>query len=99
MFLFEVFKIFNVRNFERCIRKAELGVPWEEFICLQVKSFATKDELNYWLKKNPMRVPGALHFVETNSMEIRFGLQTNSSSCVSIGRQIEDPNFKFRIPL
>lgn len=46
-----------------------------------------------------MRVPGALHFVETNLKEIKFGLQTNSSSHVCIGRQIEDTVFKFRIPL
>lgn len=64
-----------------------------------MKSFATKDELNNWLKENPMRVPGVLHFIEINSMEIRFGLQTNSSSYVSIGKQTEDPNYKFRIPL
>ncbi|KAL3528376.1 hypothetical protein ACH5RR_007698 [Cinchona calisaya] len=49
---------------------------------------------------NPMRCPGALHFSETNSKEIRYGIKINSSSSnTKIGRQIEDPIFKFQVPL
>lgn len=65
----------------------------------KVKSFRTKDELDKWLLVNPMRCPGALHLFETNAKEIRYGIEINSSSSFEIGRQIEDPVFKFQVPL
>ncbi|GAA0185277.1 ATP-binding cassette [Lithospermum erythrorhizon] len=65
----------------------------------KVKSFGTKDELYAWLMMNPMTVPGVLHFTESSPSEIRYGVQTNSSTYVKIGRQYEDPLFKYQIPL
>nr|XP_027124397.1 ABC transporter A family member 11-like [Coffea arabica] len=65
----------------------------------KVKSFRTKDELDKWLLDNPMRCPGALHLFERNAEEIRYGIEINSSSSFEFGRQIEDPVFKFQVPL
>lgn len=65
----------------------------------KVKSFERKEDMHKWLLANPMRVPGALHFFQTNQNEMRFGIQTNTSSYVNIGRQTEDPVFKYQIPL
>lgn len=61
-------------------------------------SFGTPDEVDAWLESNPMRCPGALHFVERNSTVISYGIQTNSTA---VGRRgtYEDPTFKFQIPL
>ncbi|CDP20899.1 unnamed protein product [Coffea canephora] len=66
---------------------------------LRVKSFRTKDELDKWLLDNPMRCPGALHLFERNAEEIRYDIEINSSSSFELGRQIEDPAFKFQVPL
>nr|GLL35566.1 ABC transporter A family member 9-like [Ipomoea trifida] len=46
-----------------------------------------------------MRTPGALHFEEKNATVISYGVLTNSSTYIEVPRQIEDPTFKFRIPL
>ncbi|XP_074567442.1 ABC transporter A family member 2-like [Curcuma longa] len=64
----------------------------------KVMSFGTPDEVDAWLESNPMRCPGALHFVERNSTVISYGIQTNSTA---VGRRgnYEDPTFKFQIPL
>ncbi|XP_019082065.1 ABC transporter A family member 2 isoform X4 [Vitis vinifera] len=64
----------------------------------KVKSFSTRDEVDAWLYSDPMRCPGALHFVETNATVISYGLQTNSTP-VSKRGHYEDPTFKFQIPL
>lgn len=64
----------------------------------RVKSFRTPDEVDAWLLSNPMRCPGALHFVEKNSTVISYGIQTNSTSVTKRGHT-EDPTFKFQIPL
>ncbi|KAJ4974684.1 hypothetical protein NE237_007858 [Protea cynaroides] len=64
----------------------------------KVLSFGTPNEVNDWLLNEPMRCPGALHFVEYNSTIISYGLQTNSTSVAKRG-QHEDPTFKFQIPL
>ncbi|XP_031091746.1 ABC transporter A family member 11-like [Ipomoea triloba] len=65
----------------------------------KVISFASKDELINWLLQEPMRTPGALHFEEKNATVISYGVLTNSSTYIEVPRQIEDPTFKFRIPL
>ncbi|MCD7455438.1 ATP-binding cassette sub- A member 2 [Datura stramonium] len=64
----------------------------------KVLSFRTRDEVDAWLFKNPMRCPGALHFVERNASIISYGIQTNSTPVVKRGI-FEDPTFKFQIPL
>ncbi|KAJ6676811.1 ATP-BINDING CASSETTE TRANSPORTER SUBFAMILY A ABCA [Salix viminalis] len=65
---------------------------------LLVKSFRTQEEVDDWLFRNPMQVPGALHFVDVSPSLITYGLQTNSTPVVRRG-QYEDPTFKFQIPL
>ncbi|KAK1311874.1 ABC transporter A family member 2 [Acorus calamus] len=64
----------------------------------KVKSFSTPDEVDAWLESNPMRCPGALHFVERNSTVISYGIQTNSTPVAKRGNY-EDPTFKFQVPL
>jgi len=65
---------------------------------MQVKSFKTPEEVDDWLFRNPMQVPGALHFVDVSPSLITYGLQTNSTPIVRRGHY-EDPTFKFQIPL
>lgn len=65
---------------------------------MQVKSFRGPDDVDAWLTNDPMRCPGALHFVERNSTVISYGIQTNSTPLSKRGR-FEDPTFKFQIPL
>ncbi|KAJ8620984.1 hypothetical protein MRB53_029513 [Persea americana] len=64
----------------------------------KVKSFRGPDEVDAWLASDPMRCPGALHFVERNSSVISYGIQTNSTPIAKRGH-FEDPTFKFQIPL
>ena len=68
------------------------------FVHMQVKSFRTQEEVDDWLFRNPMQVPGALHFVDVSPSLITYGLQTNSTPVVRRGHY-EDPTFKFQIPL
>lgn len=65
---------------------------------MQVQSFGTPSEVDAWLVSNPMRCPGALHFVERNATVISYGIQTNSTPVIMRGNY-EDPTFKFQIPL
>ncbi|TMW86787.1 hypothetical protein EJD97_020884 [Solanum chilense] len=65
----------------------------------KVKSFGTKDDLNNWLLSDPMRTPGALHFVERNATVISYGVVTNSSTYIKVPRASEDRTFKFQLPL
>ncbi|XP_059443724.1 ABC transporter A family member 2-like isoform X2 [Corylus avellana] len=64
----------------------------------KVQSFGTPTEVDAWLLSNPMRCPGALHFVERNATVISYGIQTNSTPA-SVRGNYEDPTFKFQIPL
>ncbi|XP_024004349.1 ABC transporter A family member 11 isoform X3 [Eutrema salsugineum] len=64
----------------------------------KVQSFKELDEVDSWLLSHPLQVPGALHFVERNATVISYGVQTNSSSGKKRGR-VEDPTFKFLVPL
>ncbi|XP_073143573.1 ABC transporter A family member 2-like [Henckelia pumila] len=64
----------------------------------KVKSFQTKEDLIEWLHQNPMLTCGALHFEEMNATVISYGTVTNSKT-KKIGRQIEDPTFKYQMPL
>ncbi|KAH9719770.1 ABC transporter A family member 2 [Citrus sinensis] len=64
----------------------------------KVMSFRTAAEVDDWLYSNPMRCPGALHFVDRNATTISYGIQTNSTPIEMRGRY-EDPTFKFQIPL
>lgn len=68
-------------------------------LIFQVKSFSTKDDLNNWLLSDPMRTPGALHFVERNATVISYGVVTNTSTYIQVPRVSEDPTFKFQLPL
>uniref|UniRef100_A0A1S3XG68 ABC transporter A family member 11-like n=1 Tax=Nicotiana tabacum TaxID=4097 RepID=A0A1S3XG68_TOBAC len=68
-------------------------------LIFQVKSFSTKDDLNNWFLSDPMRTPGALHFVERNATVIRYGVVTNTSTYIQVPRVPEDPTFKFQLPL
>jgi hypothetical protein len=75
------------------------GVPiFNVPLFMQVQSFGTPSEVDAWLLSNPMRCPGALHFVERNATVISYGIQTNSTP-VSVRGNYEDPTFKFQIPL
>ncbi|CAH1419862.1 unnamed protein product [Lactuca virosa] len=64
----------------------------------KVKSFRSKNDVDAWLVANPMKCPGALHFLERNATVISYGLQTNSTPAGKRG-DFEDPTFKFQIPL
>ncbi|KAG2679192.1 hypothetical protein I3760_11G039700 [Carya illinoinensis] len=64
----------------------------------KVQSFRTPYEIDAWLLSNPMRCPGALHFVQRNATVISYGIQTNSTPAAVRGNY-EDPTFKFQIPL
>ena len=64
----------------------------------QVQSFKGPEEVDAWFMSHPLQVPGALHFAERNATVVSYGVQTNSSSEEKRGR-IEDPTFKFLIPL
>ena len=71
------------------------------FSCMfffQVQSFKGPEEVDAWFMSHPLQVPGALHFAERNATVVSYGVQTNSSSEEKRGR-IEDPTFKFLIPL
>ncbi|XP_042506443.1 ABC transporter A family member 2-like [Macadamia integrifolia] len=72
--------------------------PGRSIPSTKVKSFRTPEEVDNWLFSDPMRCPGALHFVEKNSTVISYGVQTNSTSVAKRGHY-EDPTFKFQIPL
>lgn len=67
-------------------------------LLIQVQSFRTSKEVDAWLFNNPMRCPGALHFVQRNATVISYGIQTNSTPANARGNY-EDPTFKFQIPL
>ncbi|CAH2043967.1 unnamed protein product [Thlaspi arvense] len=64
----------------------------------KVQSFKGPEEVDSWLLSHPLQVPGALHFAEMNASVISYGVQTNSSSVKRRGR-VEDPTFKFLVPL
>ncbi|KAJ8428688.1 hypothetical protein Cgig2_032268 [Carnegiea gigantea] len=64
----------------------------------KVLSFSTEAEVDEWLLTNPMRCPGALHFVEKTSIITSYGIQTNSTVVPKRGKY-EDPTFEFQIPL
>ena len=65
---------------------------------VQVLSFRTSTEVDAYLFDNPMRCPGALHFMDRNATVIGYGIQTNSTPVARRGN-FEDPTFKFQIPL
>ncbi|XP_018511308.2 ABC transporter A family member 11 isoform X2 [Brassica rapa] len=64
----------------------------------KVQSFKAPEEVDAWFMSHALQVPGALHFVERNAKIISYGVQTNSSSEKKRGR-VEDPTFKFLVPL
>ncbi|KAK1298423.1 ABC transporter A family member 2 [Acorus calamus] len=80
------------------VSKIMLNNPGRPIPPEKVKSFSTPDEVDAWLESNPMRCPGALHFVERNSTVISYGIQTNSTPVAKRGNY-EDPTFKFQVPL
>lgn len=68
-------------------------------LCLaQVLPFRTPEDVDAFLRNNPMQCPGALHFIERSSKVISYGIQTNSTPLAKRGN-FEDPTFKFQIPL
>ncbi|KAF5180665.1 Abc transporter a family member, partial [Thalictrum thalictroides] len=85
-------------KFVSIVNRIMLNNPGRQIPSNKVKSFRTADEVDAWLFSDPMRCPGALHFVERNATVISYGIQTNSTS-VSRRGQTEDPTFKFQIPL
>ncbi|KAI0515529.1 hypothetical protein KFK09_008194 [Dendrobium nobile] len=85
----------RIRGIAAAIMRNNPGRPIPSY---KVKSFINPDEVDEWLLGNPLRCPGALHFVEKNSTIISYGLQTNSTSMLKRGNS-EDPTFKFQIPL
>ncbi|KAI3970659.1 hypothetical protein MKX01_024306 [Papaver californicum] len=64
----------------------------------KVRPFATRREVDDWLFKNPMQVPGALHFNDRSATVVSYGIQTNSTAVRKRGNS-EDPTFKFQVPL
>ncbi|XVF51954.1 hypothetical protein PTKIN_Ptkin04bG0225500 [Pterospermum kingtungense] len=79
----------------RAIRENNPGRPIPEN---KVKSFRTSGEVDEFLSKNHLHVPGALHFSEVNESVISYGLQTNSTPLEKRGL-FERPTLKFLIPL
>ncbi|CAH2043969.1 unnamed protein product [Thlaspi arvense] len=72
--------------------------PKFDLLMLKVQSFKVPEEVDSWFLSHPLQVPGALHFAEMNASVISYGVQTNSSSEKKRGR-VEDPTFKFLVPL
>uniref|UniRef100_A0A2P2KTL6 ABC transporter family protein n=1 Tax=Rhizophora mucronata TaxID=61149 RepID=A0A2P2KTL6_RHIMU len=85
---------FRVRNIVRSIMANN---PGRAIPSSKVMSFTTKEEVDEWILNNQNRVPGALHFRETNATFISYGLQINSTVATKRGH-FEDPTFKFQIP-
>ncbi|KAL0416478.1 UNVERIFIED_CONTAM: ABC transporter A family member 2 [Sesamum latifolium] len=85
----------RIGDIVRRIRENNPGRPIPED---KVIAFRTPNDTDDWLASNPMRCPGALHFVDRNATEISYGLQTNSTPAARRGN-FEDPTFKFQIPL
>ncbi|KAK4394439.1 ABC transporter A family member 2 [Sesamum angolense] len=85
----------RIGNIVRRIRENNPGRPIPED---KVIAFRTPNDTDDWLASNPMRCPGALHFVDRNATVISYGLQTNSTPAARRGN-FEDPTFKFQIPL
>ncbi|XP_057952553.1 ABC transporter A family member 2-like [Malania oleifera] len=83
---------------ERIVSKIMANNPERPIPSNKVKSFSTSEEVDAWLFSDPMRCPGALHFIERNATVISYGLQTNSTPANKRGH-FEDPTFKFQIPL
>ncbi|XP_074292563.1 ABC transporter A family member 2-like [Silene latifolia] len=84
-------------NVDKIVTKIRSNNPGRPIPESKVKSFRTEEEVDEWLLSNPMHSPGALHFKEQNGT-ISYGLQTNSS-VVFVRGKIEDPTFKFQLPL
>ncbi|CAA3030737.1 ABC transporter A family member 2-like [Olea europaea subsp. europaea] len=80
------------------VRRIRENNPGRSIPSDKVQSFKTRNEVDDWLANNPMRCPGALHFVDRNATVISYGLQTNSTPLAKRG-SFEDPTFKFQIPL
>ncbi|XP_077245815.1 ABC transporter A family member 2-like [Tasmannia lanceolata] len=80
------------------VRRIMANNPGRAIPSSKVKSFSSPNEVDAWLSSDPMRCPGALHFVERNSTVISYGIQTNSTPIARRGKY-EDPTFKFQIPL
>ncbi|XP_074306918.1 ABC transporter A family member 2-like isoform X2 [Silene latifolia] len=78
-------------------RQEECCIGGEQKQNDEVKSFRTEEEVDEYLLTNPMHSPRALHFKEQNET-MCYGLQTNSTT-VFIRGKIEDPTFKFQLPL
>ncbi|KAL2244262.1 ABC transporter A family member 2 [Sesamum indicum] len=85
----------RIGDIVRRIRENNPGRPIPED---KVIAFRTPNDTDDWLASNPMRCPGALHFVDRNATVISYGLQTNSTPAARRG-SFEDPTFKFQIPL
>ncbi|KAL0440635.1 UNVERIFIED_CONTAM: ABC transporter A family member 2 [Sesamum radiatum] len=85
----------RIGDIVRRIRENNPGRPIPED---KVIAFRTPNDTDDWLASNPMRCPGALHFVDRNATVISYGLQTNSTPAARRGN-FEDPTFKFQIPL
>ncbi|KAL2492909.1 ABC transporter A family member 2 [Abeliophyllum distichum] len=80
------------------VRRIRENNPGRSISSDKVQSFKTRNEVDDWLANNPMRCPGALHFIDRNATVISYGLQTNSTPLAKRG-SFEDPTFKFQIPL
>lgn len=83
---------------QRIVSSIMRNNPGRDIPSSKVMSFRTAAEVDDWLYSNPMRCPGALHFVDRNATTISYGIQTNSTPIEMRGRY-EDPTFKFQIPL
>ncbi|KAJ0106704.1 hypothetical protein Patl1_17825 [Pistacia atlantica] len=83
---------------QRIVSAIKKNNPGRAIPSNKVISFRTKTEVDEWLFDNPLKCPGALHFVDRNATVISYGIQTNSTSVARRGLY-EDPTFKFQIPL
>ncbi|KAJ8764040.1 hypothetical protein K2173_004931 [Erythroxylum novogranatense] len=88
----------DTSRFHTLVRSIMDNNPGRPIPANKVTSFRAREDVDAWLLQNPMRCSGALHFREINSTAISYGVQTNSSTVTRRG-DVEDPTFKFQVPL
>ncbi|KAG8366122.1 hypothetical protein BUALT_Bualt17G0043000 [Buddleja alternifolia] len=88
----------NDKRIDEIVTRIMANNPGRPIPSDKVKSFQTKKEMVQWIIDNPSRTPGALYLEVMNETIIAYGTKTDSVSS-RIGRKVEDPTFKFQMPL
>ncbi|KAL2935162.1 ABC transporter A family member 2 [Bienertia sinuspersici] len=88
----------NSRYANEIVSRIMANNPGRPIPSFKVRSFRTPAEVDAWLFTNPLRCPGALHFVEKSANVMSYGLQTNYTSATKRDKS-ENPTLKFIVPL